>query len=75
MINFEHKLPSMNIDGRHNGTYNNTELAFPSVLTTTDPKLGCIMRSAAVSTMKERWFLSTEKSLCATKTGFVITFT
>lgn len=43
MINFEHKLPAMNIDGKQNGTYNNTELAFPSVLTTTDPKLGCFM--------------------------------
>ena len=45
MINFEHKLPSMNIDGKQNGTYNNTELAFPSVLTTTDPKLGCFMHT------------------------------
>ena len=43
MINFEHKLPAMNIDGKQNGTYNNTELAFPSVLTTTDPELGCFM--------------------------------
>ena len=39
-IEFEHKLPSMNIDGRNNGTYNNRELSIPSVLTTTDPKLG-----------------------------------
>lgn len=43
MIEFEHKLPSMNIDGKHNGTYNNRELGFPSVLTTTDPKLGVFM--------------------------------
>lgn len=40
MIEFEHKLPAMNINGRHNGTYNNRELGFPSVLTTTDYKLG-----------------------------------
>lgn len=54
MINFEHKLPSMNIDGRHNGTYNNTELAFPSVLTTTDPKLGCFMHMLRSSIYNER---------------------
>ena len=33
----------MNIEGRHNGTYNNRELGFPSVLTTTDPKLGLFL--------------------------------
>ncbi len=40
MIEFNHKLPSMNIEGRRNGTYNNRELGFPSVLTTRDYKLG-----------------------------------
>ncbi len=40
MIEFKHKLPAMNIDGRHNGTYNNTELTLPGVLTTLDPRLG-----------------------------------
>ncbi len=40
MIEFQHKLPAMNINGRHNGTYNNTELALPGILTTTDPRLG-----------------------------------
>ena len=54
MINFEHRLPSMNIDGKHNGTYNNTELAFPSVLTTTDPKLGCFMHTLRSSIYSER---------------------
>lgn len=44
-IEFEHKLPSMNIDGKHNGTYNNMELALPSVLTTTDPRLGLFMHT------------------------------
>ncbi len=32
MIEFRHKLPAMNIDGRHNGTYNNTELALPGIV-------------------------------------------
>lgn len=54
MINFEHKLPAMNIDGKQNGTYNNTELAFPSVLTTTDPKLGCFMHTLRSSIYSER---------------------
>lgn len=43
MIEFEHKLPSMNIEGRKNGTYNNVELGFPSVLTTTDSELGLFL--------------------------------
>ena len=43
MIEFQHKLPAMNIDGKHNGTYNNRELGFPSILTTTDPKLGLFL--------------------------------
>lgn len=54
MIDFEHRLPSMNIDGKHNGTYNNTELAFPSVLTTTDPKLGCFMHTLRSNIYSER---------------------
>lgn len=45
MIEFKHKLPSMNIDNKHNGTYNNYELGFPSVLTTDDTKLGLFLRS------------------------------
>mgnify|MGYP004677031457 CR=1 FL=1 len=35
MIEFEHKLPAMNINGKQNGTYNNRELGYPSILTTT----------------------------------------
>lgn len=44
MIEFKHKLPSMNIDGKHNGTYNNVELGFPSVLTTEDSRLGMFIK-------------------------------
>lgn len=54
MIEFEHKLPSMNIDGKNNGTYNNRELAFPSILTTTDPKLGLFMHTLRSSIYEER---------------------
>ena len=46
MIEFKHKLPAMKIDGVHyNGTYNNRELGFPSVLTTLDPKLGLFLHT------------------------------
>ena len=53
-IEFEHKLPSMNIDGKHNGTYNNMELALPSVLTTTDPRLGLFMHTLRSNIYAER---------------------
>lgn len=54
MIEFQHKLPSLNIDGKHNGTYNNIELGFPSILTTTDPKLGLLIRALRNSIQNER---------------------
>ncbi len=40
MIEFKHKLPSMCIGGKPNGTYNNYEMVLPCVLTTTDTRLG-----------------------------------
>ncbi len=43
MIDFQYKLPAQNIEGRRNGTYNNTELAIPGVLTTTSSDLGVFM--------------------------------
>ena len=43
MIEFQHKLPAMKINGVRCGTYNNRELGFPSILTTTDPKLGLFL--------------------------------
>lgn len=54
MIEFMHKLPSMNIDGKHNGTYNNRELGFPSILTTTDYRLGVFIDDLRSSILKER---------------------
>ncbi|MBQ2955734.1 MAG: hypothetical protein IJE08_04655 [Clostridia bacterium] len=43
MIEFQHKLPARHIEGRNNGTYNNRELGFPSILTTVDPDLGMFL--------------------------------
>lgn len=54
MIEFKHKLPSMNINGKHNGTYNNIELGFPSVMTTDDPELGLFIRDLRNSINNER---------------------
>ncbi len=47
MIEFEHKLPCMwaDLDGAPNGTYNNYEVVLPSVMTTTDFRLGEFMHS------------------------------
>ncbi len=45
MIEFQHKLPCWETNGVKNGTYNNYELGFPSVLTTTDPKLGLFLHT------------------------------
>lgn len=44
MIEFNHKLPSMNIGGPQNsGTYNNYEVAIPGVMTAKDTKLGLFL--------------------------------
>ena len=54
MIEFEHNLPAMNIKGRRNGTYNNRELGFPSILTTLDPKLGLFLHRLRCAILDER---------------------
>lgn len=54
MIEFKHKLPAMNIDGKHNGTYNNIELGFPCVMTTVDAKLGLFIMQLRNSINDER---------------------
>ncbi len=53
-IEFQHKLPAMNIDGVHCGTYNNRELGFPSILTTTDPKLGIFLHQMRSNIFADR---------------------
>ncbi len=54
MIEFKYKLPSLNINGRHNGTYNNYELGFPSVMTTDDPNLGLFIHKLRCSIFDDR---------------------
>ena len=57
MIEFRHKLPAMNIGGKKNGTYNNIELGFPSILTTDDPELGLFIRQLRNTINDERALL------------------
>lgn len=40
MIEFDYKLPAMQIGGRRNGSYNNEEMVLPCCLTTKDTRLG-----------------------------------
>ena len=54
MIEFQHKLPAMNINGVTCGTYNNRELGFPSILTTTDPKLGLFLHNMRSNIFADR---------------------
>ena len=54
MIEFQHKLPAMNINGVTCGTYNNRELGFPSILTTTDPKLGIFLHQMQSNILADR---------------------
>lgn len=53
-IEFQHKLPAMHITPAGNGTYNNYELGYPSILTTTDPDLGLMMQALRNSIFKDR---------------------
>ena len=54
MIEFQHKLPAMKINGVPCGTYNNRELGFPSILTTTDPKLGLFLHNLRSNIFADR---------------------
>jgi len=54
MIEFEHKLPRRWVGEKRVGTYNNVELGFPSILTTSDSKLGMFIRALRNSITAER---------------------
>ncbi len=54
MIEFEHRLPRRRVGDRIVGTYNNVELGFPSILTTTDPRLGLFLRTLRNAITAER---------------------
>ena len=54
MIQFKNKLPSMNIDGKHNGTYNNYEVGFPTIMTTDDAELGLFIHTLRSNIFADR---------------------
>ena len=58
MIEFQNKLPAMWVNGKQNGTYNNKELGFPSILTATDCKLGMFLRALRQSIFSDRSLVS-----------------
>ena len=66
MIEFQYKLPAMNIEGRRNGTYNNRELGLPSILTTTDYKLGEFLHTLRTNIYADRAlvFIQGKKMMC-----------
>ena len=71
MIEFEHKLPAMNIDGKKNGTYNNRELGFPSVLTTTDPRLGLFIYELRKSILADRSLVFVDGKILMTDKNWI----
>ena len=53
-MEFKYRLPSMNIEGRNNGNYNNPEMEYPCMLSTTDHELGDFMALLRTSVREER---------------------
>ena len=72
MIEFKHKLPAMKIDGVHyNGTYNNRELGFPSILTTTDPKLGLFIHEMRNNIFADRALVFVDGKILMTDKNWI----
>ena len=57
MIEFENRLPRLKMGYERVGTYNNVEVGFPSITTTTDPKLGMFIKDLRSSILSERALL------------------
>ena len=60
MIEFKNQFPRMSVDGKKVGTYNNIELGFPSVMTSSDCDLGMFIRGLRNSINSERALLFIE---------------
>ena len=72
MIEFQHKLPAICVDGVHqNGTYNNIELAFPSILTTKDPRLGLFLHRLRTSIYAERRLVFIDNRILMTDINWI----
>ncbi len=71
MIEFEHKLPAMNIDGKQNGVFNNREMAFPGIFTTTDPILGEFLHSLRTNIYADRALLFIDGKIVMTNKNWI----
>lgn len=66
-ILFRYPLPAMNIEGRHNGLYNNPEMGLPCVLTTLDSRLGEMLHQLrnAISDDRRLVFIDGKTLMCS----------
>ena len=72
MIEFRHKLPAMKVDGVHrNGTYNNRELGFPSILTTLDPRLGLFLHTLRSNIYADRSLVFIDGKILVTDKNWI----
>lgn len=71
MIEFRHKLPAMHVEGRQNGTYNNRELGFPSVMTTTDPRLGLFLHQMRTNIFADRSLVFIDGKILVTDKNWI----
>lgn len=56
-VHFGNMLPAMHLTTPPNGTYNNYELGFPSILTTSDPDLGIMLYQLRNNILSDRHFV------------------
>lgn len=68
---FEHNLPAMHITKPDNGTYNNYELGFPSILTTTDPDLGIMLYQLRNNIYTDRHFVFIDDKALMTSKNWI----
>lgn len=71
MIEFEHPLPSRYIGEIKNGTFNNLELGFPSILTTADPKLGLFIHRLRSNIYDNRRLVFTDGKILTTNHNWI----
>lgn len=67
-VHFRNLLPAMHLTQPANGTYNNYELGFPSILTTSDPDLGIMLYQLRNNIYTDRHFVFVDgKSVMTSK--------
>ena len=71
MIEFQHRLPTRYANGKECGTYNNRELGFPSVLTTSDPELGLFLQQLRTNIYADRSLVFVDKKILVTDKNWI----